>query len=216
MPFERPPARGTVATGVKQLALSVVSAAVIFAIAPQVRAADEFAYDTMLATVARETLWQSASEDGRVAQATVLRVSVRCYHDRHAFEQTFERRFGTPARRVVAYYAGGRNVHLRNGTCTNVHAFLGGRHTVLTAGAIAILLHESLHRQRVLDERLTTCFANESVRWGALWYGFADATALRARNLAFTYTRLYAPQSYRMGKPNCLALTRRESWVDST
>jgi hypothetical protein len=64
------------------------------------------------------------------------------------------------------------------------------------------------------DERLTTCFANESVRWGARWHGFTDATALRARNLAFTYTRLYSPLPYRMGKPDCLALTRRVSWVD--
>jgi hypothetical protein len=196
------------------LVLALVTATVILVGAPPVRAADEFTYDPFLATAARETLWQSASEDGRISRAKVLPVSVRCYHGRHAFEQTFERRFGTSARRVVAYYAGGRDVHMRNGTCTNVHAFLAGRHTVLTAGATAILLHESLHRQRLLDERLSTCFANESVRWGARWYGFSDAIALRARNLAFTYTRLYSPLSYRMGKPNCLALTRRKSWVD--
>jgi hypothetical protein len=87
---------------------------------------------------------------------------------------------------------------------------------VRTAGAYAVLLHEALHRQGVRDERVTTCFANESVRWGVEWFGGSEAKALRARNLAFTYTRLYAPPSYRMGKPTCLALTRRADWPDFT
>ena len=52
------------------------------------------------------------------------------------------------------------------------------------------------------------------VRWGAQWFRFGEAKALRARNLAFTYTRVYSHPSYRMGKPNCLVLTRRNDWID--
>jgi hypothetical protein len=179
-------------------------------------AVDGYTYHPALATAAKETLWRSASDDVPIKRSRVLGISVRCYRSKHAFEKTFETHFGTSARRVVAYYAGGRDVHLRMGTCLNAHAFFGGRRTVLTAGAFSILLHESLHRQGLRDERLTTCFANESVRWAALSIGLSNAKALRVRNLAFTYTRLYSPPSYRMGRPNCLALARRASWIDFT
>ena len=128
------------------------------------------------------------------------RVYVRCYRDKQAFEEAFLNIFGLSAGRVVAYYIRGPDLYLRNGTCTNVRAFLRGRHTVYTAGAYAILLHEALHRQRVGNERVTTCFANEAVRWGALRFGFSEAQALRARNLALTYTRLFAPPGVLHGR----------------
>lgn len=169
-------------------------------------------YDRVLGVVARASLRQAASQDAPISMRKVLRVYVRCYRDEGSFERTFERRFGESARRVVAYYVGGGDVHLRNGTCENVRLFLGGRHTVYSAGAYAILLHEALHRQGVRDERVTTCLANEAVRWGTLWQGFGEAQALRARNLAFTYTRLFSPPDYYMGKPDCVALTRRKDW----
>lgn len=176
-------------------------------------ATSPYVYEPWFASVARQSLWQSAIDAG-TTQNDVRTVGVRCYRDKRSFEGTFEKRSGMSADKVVAYYAGGRDLHLRNGTCANIGLFLEGRHTVLTAGAYSILLHEALHRQGLASERFTTCFANESVRWGALWFGFSEAQALRARNLAFTYSRIYAPPSYRMGKPNCLAMTRTTEWVD--
>lgn len=175
-----------------------------------------YSYDVLLAAVARETLWQAGIEDSQITRGDVLPVGVRCYRDRTAFETTFEQRFARPARHIVAYYAGGRDVNLRHGTCANIRALLRGQLTVLTAGAYAVLLHETLHRQGLAGERVTTCFANESVRWGMRWFGFSDAQALRGRNLAFTYTRVYAPPSYRMGRPNCLLLTARRGWFAFT
>jgi len=175
-----------------------------------------YVYDRALGMVARETLWQAVSEDTGITRRKVLRVYVRCYRDKESFERAFARRFGVSARRVVAYYASGGGVHLRNGTCENVRAFLRGRHTVYTAGAYAILLHEALHRQGIRNERKTTCFANDAVRRGAEWFGFSEVKALRARNLAFTYTKLYSPRSYYMGRPDCLALTRRSDWPKFT
>ena len=171
-----------------------------------------YVYDRELGIVARVSLWRAASQDVQISLRKVLRVYVRCYRDKGSFEDTFERRFGESARRVVAYYVGGGDVHLRDGTCENVRAFLDGRHTVYTAGAYLILLHEALHRQGVRHERTTSCLANEAVRWGAEWLGISEVKALRARNLAFTYTRLFSPPSYWMGKPDCLALTRRKNW----
>ena len=170
-------------------------------------------YDRWYATIARQSLWQSAADAG-TRRNEVESVAVRCYHDKRSFEQAFELRAEGSAERVVAYYGGGRDLHLRNGTCANIRLFFLGRHTVYTAGAYAILLHEALHRQGLANEQFTTCFANESVRWGALWFGFTEAQALRARNLALAYTRLYAPRAYRMSKPNCLAMTRQTEWVD--
>lgn len=171
-----------------------------------------YVYDRMLGTAARASLLQAASQEAHLSLRDVLRVYVRCYRDKRSFERTFERRFGESATRVVAYYVGGGDVHLRNGTCENVRTFLRGGHTVYTAGAYAILLHEALHRQGMRNERITTCFANEAVRWGALRYGFSEARALRARNLAFAYSRLFSPPEYHLGKPDCLALTRRKDW----
>ena len=192
------------------LLISVVVTAVILAGAAQ--ATRTFVYDQELGTVARESLWRSVTPT--ISRAHVRRVHVRCYRDKRSFEQLFENRFGLSATRVIAYYAGGSDVHLRDTTCENVRAFLVGRHTVYTAAAYSILLHEALHRQGVRDERITTCLANDAVRWGALWFGFEEAEALRARNLALTFTRLFSPSEYKMGKPNCLLLNRRTDWVD--
>lgn len=175
--------------------------------------AQAYTYDRVLGIAARASLWQAASQEARLSLRDVLRVYVRCYRDKRSFERTFERRFGESAIRVVAYYVGGGEVHLRNGTCENVRMFLRGRHTVYTAGAYAILLHEALHRQGVRNEP-----AHDLPRerggslGGALWHGFSEARALRARNLAFTYTRLFSPPGYYMGKPDCLVLTRRKDW----
>ena len=173
-----------------------------------------YVYDLELGIVARETLWRAASGGERASRSDVERVRVRCYRDKRSFEQSFEGRFGLSATRVIAYYAGGTDVHLRDTTCDNVRAFLAGRHTVYTAAAFSILIHESLHRQGVRNERKTTCLANDAVRWGALWAGSDEAESLRARNLALTFTRLFSPSDYRMGKPNCLLLARRTDWVD--
>lgn len=197
----------------KRLLLLVAIALSLSAAAPA-GADSEYDYDRWFSTVARQSLWHSASDKLTTSLSDVRPIGVRCYRDERSFEQTFQQRSRMSADKVVAYYAGGRDIHLRNGTCANIRLFLEGRRTVYTAGAFSILLHESLHRQGLVNERLTTCYANESVRWGVRWLGFTDAQALRARNLAFTYTRIYAPRSYRMGKPNCLLLTRRSEWIE--
>jgi hypothetical protein len=194
--------------------LLLVSAVAVCAVLGGTAEASLFEYDRELGRIARETLWKASSPDRRVAREKVYRVYVRCYRDRRSFERVFEHRFGIPATRVVAYYIGGGDVYLRSTTCDNVRAFVRGRHTVHTAAAYSILLHESLHRQGVRHERITTCLANDAVRWGAQWLGFTEAKAIRARNLAFAYTTLYSPPEYKMGKPNCLLLNRRTDWTD--
>ncbi len=196
--------------GLVALAAVFVSATV----AGTAHAAQPFSYDQELSIVARESLWRAVTTGPPISRSEVDRVRVRCYRDKRTFERTFEARFGLSATRVIAYYAGGADLHLRDGTCDNVRAFLTGTHTVYTAAAYSILLHEALHRQGVKSERVTTCLANEAVRWGALWFGFEETDALRARDLALTFTKLFSPREYRMGKPNCLLLNRRTDWVD--
>jgi hypothetical protein len=196
--------------------LVVVLAAGAVVLAGTARGQPSFTYDRALGALAREALWQALPADTRAMKRRIERVSVRCYLSRTAFEHSFELRFGISARKVIAYYAGGPDVHLRSLTCENVRSFVSGRHTIFTSAALSILLHESLHRQGVRNERLTTCFANEAVRWGAEWLGSSSERALRARNLAFEYTRRYSPPSYVMGRPTCLALARNRSWREFT
>ena len=197
----------------KLLAAALVLVPALLVVGSGQAASPLYDYDESLSKIARESLWQAADQGRRIRRGKVESVGVRCYRDKKTFEEVFERTFGASARKVIAYYAGGRDIHLRGSTCSNVHLFFSGLNTVRTAGAYAILLHESLHRQGLRSERLTTCFANEAVRWGTLWYGGTERKALRARNLAFTFTRVYAPPTYRIGRPDCLALTNRFEWV---
>ncbi len=192
----------------RPLVLAVVVSLSVAGVA-RTAAVETFVYDRQLGVVARASLARAAPN---VTLASVLRVYVRCYRDRRSFESRYERRSGESAQRVVAYYAGRGDVHLRDGTCENVHAFILGRRTVYSAGAYSILLHEALHRQGIRNERTATCLAIDAVRWGAEWLGSSESKALRARDLAFTYSRLFAPPGYRMGKPDCLALARRKDW----
>ena len=127
----------------------VLAAMLSGAVTGTAHAAPPFVYDRELGDVARVTLVKAVSDERPIGRPDVKRVYVRCYRDKETFERAFEQHYGFPAARVVAYYAGGPDLHLRNGTCDNVRAFLGGRHTVYTAGAYAILLHEALHRQGV-------------------------------------------------------------------
>jgi hypothetical protein len=194
----------------------LLAAALSGAAAQDVGAQAPFVYDRELGDIARKTLRQAVTERATPPLRSVLRVYVRCYRSRASFERTFERRFGVPAGQVIAYYAGGGDIHLRGGTCVGVRAFLAGRHSVVTAAAFSVLLHESLHRQGIRDERLANCFANEAVRWGAEWLGFGEERALVARDLAFAFTRRFAPPAYHIGMPDCLALARRGDWLDHT
>ena len=194
--------------------LAVLLAAALSTTAARGARAQAFVYDRELGDIARKTLRQAITERAKPPLRSVLRVYVRCYRSRASFERTFERRFGVPAGQVIAYYAGGGDLHLRGGTCVGVRAFLAGRHTVVTAAAYSVLLHESLHRQGVRDERLANCFANEAVRWGARWLGFGEERAVAARDLAFAFTRRFAPPGYHIGMPDCLALARRGDWLD--
>jgi hypothetical protein len=198
----------------RALLVLVLASVVPAAAAQDVSAQAAYAYDRELGELARKTLRQAVTERAKPPLGKVLRVYVRCYRDRESFEGAFERRFGVPAGQVIAYWAGGGDVHLRGGTCAGVHAFVLGRHTVVTAAAYSVLLHESLHRQGIRNERLVNCFANDAVRWGTEWLGFGEERALRARDLAFTFSRLYAPRAYHIGMPDCLALARTEDWVD--
>ena len=184
-------------------------------------AAAPFRYDRELGDVARASLVRAVSDGRPITRADVKRVYVRCYRDKKTFERVFLERYGIPAGRVVAYYAGGADLHLRDGTCDNVRVFLSGRHTVYTAGAYAILLHEALHRQGVGIERLTSCLANEAVRWGAERFGFDEAKgASRAQSRVRVHAALRAaPVSHghaelpRADAPYGVARSRGARWL---
>lgn len=175
-----------------------------------------YVYDSTLATIARDTLWRAGAHRFGVERGDVLSVGVRCYRDPEAFASTFRRRFGKSPGHVVAYYAGGRDLNIRHRICVGARALFRGRSTLTTAGAFAVVLHESLHRQGLVNERTTTCYADEAVRWGVRRFRGDDAEALRAQSLAFEYTRLYAPPAYRVAEPDCLRLTRQRSWLSFT
>jgi hypothetical protein len=195
------------------LASAALVCAVLMGTATAANAAT-YSYDRELGRIARGVLWHSTEPDRRVPRAEIYRAYIRCYRSEESFEREFQSRYGYSAHHVIAYYAGGSDVFLRHTTCHNVRQFLRGKHTVSTSAALSILLHEVLHRQGVRDERLTTCLANDAVRFGAEWLGFSEERALRARQLAFDFTRRFAPLDYRMGQPHCLLMNRRTDWPD--
>ena len=195
----------------------LASAALVCAVLPGTASAASnagYAYDRELGRLAREVLYHSTEPDRRVPRSEIYRAYVRCYRNEEAFERDFRHRYGVSGEFVIAYYAGGSDVFLRHTTCHNVRQFIRGKHTLTTAAAFSILVHEVLHRQGVRDERITSCLANEAVRSGAEWLGFSKERALRAMQLAFDFTRRYSPPEYRMGQPHCLLLNRRTDWPD--
>ena len=192
----------------------LVSAVAMGALLSGSAQASNYAYDRELGIVARATLRQATEPDRRVPLSQVFRAYIRCYHSDRTFERAFELRYGAPADRIIAYYAGGSDVYLRNTTCRNVHLFMRGRHTLETSASFSILLHEVLHRQGVRDERITSCLANYAVEAGARRLGFEEERAVRARELALRFTKRYSPPEYRMGIPHCRLLNRRTDWTD--
>jgi hypothetical protein len=194
--------------------VSVVGLCAVLSASAQATAASSWTYDRELGLIARASLWRATAPAEQIPRDQVFRAYVRCYHTGTAFERAFEHRYGVPADQVIAYYAGGSDVYLRMSTCRNVHAFVRGRHTIETAAAFSILLHEVLHRQGVRNERLTSCLANDAVHAGTLWLGFEEERAVRARELALDFTKRYSPPEYRMGLPDCRRLNRRTDWTD--
>ncbi len=104
---------------------------------------------------------------------------------------------------------------------------LGPVITETTAGAMATLLHEALHRQGLDDERTTECYANSSLKyagWNAWWQyvpdnGDASWAASEkwgnwAMKLAFQYSRHTIDASYSMSMPVCLRRVSHDSWAD--
>ena len=175
--------------------------------------ARSYDYDESLSKIARETLWQAADGGMRIRRGKVKSVGVRCYRDKKTFEDVFQRTFGASARQVIAYYAGGRDIHLRGTTCSNVHLFFCGLNTVRTAGAYAILLHESLHRQGIAGRAAHDVLRERGGALGDALVRGSEPKALRARNSPSSSRAIYAPPSYRLGRPNCLAKTRGSEWT---
>jgi len=51
--------------------------------------------------------------------------------------------------------------------------------------AYSTLLHEALHVQGLINERLTECAANDAVRWAARFYGLHQTQANWLSRIAF-------------------------------
>jgi hypothetical protein len=163
-------------------------------------------YDRGLGLAVRYGLQAATLERER---ALVKQVYVRCYRNSEAFEKPLLARFGSGrhvARHVTAYYAGGGDVHIRAGTCANARLFTRGLVRWDTAAAFGVLLHEALHRQGMRNERATSCFGNDAIRWAGKLFGMSDRKAERARVLAFSYSRRVAPPSYLISRQRCLRL----------
>ncbi len=165
-----------------------------------------YRYDPALSAAVRAGLLAATSEN---TNATVKNVYVKCYRNRSAFERPLLHRFGVEsheARFLTAYYAGGGEVHMRAGSCSNARLFARRIVRWDTAAAFSVLLHEALHRQGLRSERATTCLSNDAVRWAGKALGLGDVRADRARLLAFAYTSRHVPDEYQLSRFACLRL----------
>jgi hypothetical protein len=135
---------------------------------------------------------------------------------------------------TIAYYVPGTSyINVRPTTCNNARLFTGRNRTTkpiiteTTAGAMATLLHEALHREGIESEQMTQCYANTATKyagWDAWWQyvpGTDDASWAAsekwgnwAMNLAFQYTRHSVAANYQMAKNACLNQVAVQSWAD--
>ena len=150
----------------------LLAAALSGTTAQDVGAQAPFVYDRELGDIARKALRQAVTERAKPPLRSVLRVYVRCYRSRASFERIFERRFGVPAGQVIAYYAGGGDVHLRGGTCVGVRAFLAGRHSEITAAAF------SVPRLAIVQKSAEALVTSASVFLSCAWLGPAASSAV--------------------------------------
>ena len=92
------------------------------------------------------------------------RTYIRCYANAETFEAPLRREGAgrEEVRTTIAYFAGKGIVNIRNGTCRRARLFANrALVTTETASAMSTILHETLHRQGIRDERITECFAND-------------------------------------------------------
>ena len=198
--------------------------------APTAKSANGYAYDKDLSWWAVNTLEVASQDTGSETKRIPYRTYIRCYTDAASVEGPLLRDGAsrTEAKGTIAYYAGQGSVNIRNGTCLRARRFTEQAiMTTETASAMSTILHETLHRQGVRDERITECFANQAVKyagWLAHWNSLAtrddttwaasEAKGSRARDLAFSGSKRWIAREYQMSRAECLRLTRSFSWAE--
>ena len=199
------------------------------ALSPSAGAANGYVYDKDLSWWAVNTLELASESTGSGVKQIPYRTYIRCYANAETFEAPLRRQGAArdEVRSTIAYFAGQGIVNIRNGTCRRARLFANrALVTTETASAMATILHETLHRQGIRDERITECFANDAVKyagWLAHWNGLAtqddetwaasEATGTRARNLAFAASKRWIARDYLMPQGECLRLTKSFSWA---
>lgn len=181
-----------------------------------------------LGVLAAESLQLASRSSGSKARATARRIVVKCYRDAKSFEQELVRGGASmrEAKGTRAYPGFGPVVHIRHNTCANAQRLAHGELTILTAGAMKLILHEGLHRQGLSDERVTECYAIHATKYAALLVkrlANGDSVesqpdlnrlAARALRLAFKASARWLHPSYVLPEPECRRLTSQESWSD--
>jgi hypothetical protein len=182
------------------------SLTLLFAAGTAGAAAPAFSYDPGLGRSVERALVAASFEHER---PRVKDVYVKCYRDARAFEAPLPVRFGiapSEARLIIAYHAGGGELHLRAGTCENARRLVAGLVRWDTAAAFSVLMHEAMHRQGVANERAASCLGADAVRWAARAFGLGDRQAERARLLAFRYTASTTTAEYQLPRHACLQM----------
>jgi hypothetical protein len=196
----------------------------------------DFVYSPELGWWVHEGLEWASEYTGSQKKRIPLATYIRCFASDTPFEAGLRRGgdSGEDAHLTIAYYVTGTSyVNVRATTCRNAWLFTGKDRTTkpviteTTAGAMATLLHEALHRQGLDGERLTECYGNSSTKyagWNTWWqYAPGDSDASWAASeqwgnwamkLAFQYSRHTVDVSYSMSKPACLRRVSQESWAD--
>jgi hypothetical protein len=197
--------------------------------ATSARAEPTFTYDRELAWWVVNSLELASRYTGSETKRIPHRTYVRCYKSTTAFEAPLLRKqiAAQDARHVIAYYAGGGEIHVRTETCTRAREFVSGRITLRSAEAISTLLHETLHRQGIRNEHVTECYANDAVKyagWLARWnqltaddaktWRASERYGERARQLAFAASRRQVAYGYYTPMPECLNRVGTLSWAD--
>jgi len=224
--------------GKRTIAISLVvgTVAAAFASMPASAAKPAFTYDRQIGWWVHQALEMASEYTGSEEETIPLPTYIRCFTNDTVFEAGLRREGDSveDAHLTIAYYDPGTSyVNVRATTCNNVRLFTGRNRTAkpviteITAGAMATVLHEALHRQGLDNERVTECYGNSSTKfagWNA-WWQYVPATddaswaeserwGNWAMKLAFQYSRHVVADNYLMSEKACLARVKRASWGD--
>lgn len=108
---------------------------------------------------------------------------------------------------LMGWYDGGVWIHVRAATCTNaLKALNRGQTSYTNIVAVATLIHETIHRQGIKNERVTECLSTWLAAHAVHQWTGSVQKALRTLALARKFGRDRLPMRYQTTDAQCVSI----------